>query len=124
MSLTELFATLPFDIVNIILSYDNVIRYRAGKYINRLVPDKSLTKLLENNPRKYDFVWYPDYPSIITTAVLHITPTRYYSISVYNTDLGVAVCNHSGIDYMNPEPGDEDESTVMCEIYNRLLSEA
>jgi len=114
----SVFSNLPLDIVNIILSYDNVIRFRNGRYINQIPCNDARKQLLKNIPLKYEF----DFPSegymwnISSLVVLHINNIKYYSLQCDNTSFSMATFQHSGIDYQNPQPGDEDESTILLDV--------
>ena len=112
----SIFANLPLELVNLILSYDNVIRYRNGKYINQIAEDDARKVPLQQIPLKYYWLW-PD-NDIISTAVLHVNTTKYIAINYKNYILTVSINTHSGIDYQNPEPGDEDESTQLISAIN------
>lgn len=45
----NIFGKLPKEIIHIILSYNNTINYRNGKYINRICPSRY--HILDNIPR-------------------------------------------------------------------------
>jgi len=47
----DLWYTLPTDLVNYILLFDNVIRYRRGKYINQISNSSNIYNLLLKIPR-------------------------------------------------------------------------
>ena len=111
-----IFSKLPMDIINIILSYDNIIRYRNGRYINRIANIDSRKSLLEKIPMKYAFDWVDG--DTISTVVMHIHETRYISINYKDYVISVATFIHSGIDYNNPRPGDADESTILKSVDN------
>jgi len=116
---TSIFSTLPTELVNIILSYDDVIRFRNGKYINRIANNDNRKELLERIPLKYEHIWYPNWYIRSAYVVLHINRTKYYSISrdsLDNYDVSIATFEHSGIDYQNPQPGDADESTILIDV--------
>ena len=111
------FSNLPFEIINIILSYDNIIRFRNGKYINQIASNDSRKQILEKIPikHKHNLNLYWD---ITITAVLHINRTKYYSICYVDYILSVATFQHSGIDYNNQNPGNDDESTQILDVIN------
>ena len=48
----SIFVNLPLNIIIEILSYDNLIKYRSGKFINRLVHNDKRNNLLKKIPSK------------------------------------------------------------------------
>jgi len=112
----SIFANLPLELVNLILSYGNVIRCRNGKYINQIAEDDTRKVPLQKIPLKYYLKWPDD--DIISTVVLHVNATKYIAINYKNYILTISINTHSGIDYKNPEPGDEDESTQLISVIN------
>jgi hypothetical protein len=50
-SLIKKFSYLPFDLINLILGYSNIIVYRNGKYINRIDKKDKRYNLLIKIPR-------------------------------------------------------------------------
>jgi len=112
----SVFKNLPLDIVNIILSYDNVIRYRNGKYINQIEESDPRKQMITGVPKIYicdAFYW-----DVTAGVVLHINQTKYYSISYCESEHTVGLFQHSGIDYQNPQPGDEDETTLLIDVFH------
>ena len=116
----SIFANLPLELVNIILSYDNVIRCRNGKYINQIADNDSRKGLLEKIPVKNHLIWYETWERM-TTVVLHINFTKYYSIDYRDFLLTISTSSHSGIDYQDPYPGDLDESTRLLDVVDILI---
>jgi hypothetical protein len=116
----SVFSNLPLVIIDIILSYDNVIRFRNGKYINQIADNDYRKEMLTKIPIKYDFIWWPG-NNIITTVVLHINHTKYYSIDYQNYVLTIATLQHSGIDYQKKVPSDSDESTLLLTVDDLLI---
>jgi hypothetical protein len=116
----SIFANLPLELVNIILSYNNVIRCRNGKYINQIVDNDSRKELLERIPIKREWYWYDTWERM-TTVVLHINFTKYYSIDYRDFLLTISTSVHSGIDYQDPYPGDLDESTQLLDVVDILI---
>lgn len=46
---------LPIDLVVKILEFDNIIKYRNGKFMNQIQLDKDAVSLLENIPKKHKY---------------------------------------------------------------------
>jgi len=116
----SIFSNLPLDIVNIILSYDNIIRFRNGKYIDQIARTDPRKKMLEKINMKYEWIWIPD-NSIMVSVVLHINRTKYYSLQYDTCVLSIATLEHSGIDYLEEYPTDSDESTLMLTLEHVLI---
>ena len=112
----SVFSNLTIELVNIILSYDNVIRFRNGKYIDQIAKNDDRKKMLEQIPMKYEF-WWPD-GDLISSVVLHISFTKYYAIDYKDYIITIATLQHSGIDYQKMEPEDADESTQLLDVFN------
>jgi hypothetical protein len=116
-----IFTNLPLEIVNIILSYDNIIRFRNGKYIDQIANNDSRKLLLEKIPSKYDYFWLVEH-DIMTSVVLHINNTKYFAIDYNNYVLSVATFQHSGIDYQEKYPTDSDESTILLDVISIVMT--
>ena len=117
----SIFVNLPLELVNLILSYDNVIRFRNGKFIDQIASNDSRRKLVAKIPVKWEHYWVPDM-DIMSSVVLHINYTKYYAIDYKDYVLTVAILQHSGVDYENPMPGDSDESTMLIEVENVYIT--
>jgi hypothetical protein len=63
----ELFANLPRDIKNIILSYDGNIKYRRGEYVNQIHKDDNRYHYLSYIPKRQIQEYVPSYVSLKIT---------------------------------------------------------
>ena len=109
-----IFSNLSLEIVNIILSYAPIVRYRTGKYIDGIAENDSRIPLLMNMPIKHYFYWPGG--NVVSTVTLHVSPTKYISIDHCDGVLSISASVHSGIDYQKSHPGDEDESTLLLYV--------
>ena len=77
----ELFANLPKDIKNIVLSFDGNIKYRRGEYVNQINKDDYRYDIIKRIPQKQI---HPDIdiPSYVSLKITHFK-SLFYNVTIF-----------------------------------------
>lgn len=77
-------SNLPQDIINNILSYNENVKYRNGKYMFQILKDDKRYKILDHLFKNIELItYYPDWTIVrIHKPIYHKTP--HYRFKIYH----------------------------------------